>query len=48
MFHPKQSSERLEDGSLTVRFRAGGREEMEWYLDRWRDRVEEVARVRTH
>lgn len=40
VFHPKQQMERLEDGSLIVRFRAGGRQEMEWYLTRWGDRVE--------
>ena len=40
VFHPKQQTERLEDGSLMVRFRAGGRQEMEWYLVRWDDQVE--------
>lgn len=40
VFHPKQQTERLEDGSLLVRFRAGGRQEMDWYLARWGDRVE--------
>lgn len=40
VFHPKQQMERLADGSLIVRFRAGGRQEMEWYLARWGDRVE--------
>jgi predicted DNA-binding transcriptional regulator YafY len=40
VFHPKQQMERLEDGSLIVRFRAGGRQEMEWYLTRRGDRVE--------
>ena len=40
VFHPKQQMERLADGSLIVRFRAGGRQEMEWYLVRWGDRVE--------
>ncbi|WP_366914171.1 WYL domain-containing protein [Marivita sp.] len=39
MFHPKQQMERLEDGSLMVRFRAGGQQEMEWYLARWGDKV---------
>ena len=39
-FHPKQQTERLADGSLMVRFRAGGRQEMEWYLVRWGDQVE--------
>ena len=40
VFHPKQQTERMEDGSLVVRFRAGGRQEMEWYLARWGDQVE--------
>jgi len=40
VFHPKQHTERLEDGSLMVRFRAGGKQEMEWYLVRWGDQVE--------
>lgn len=40
VFHPGQRVERLADGSLVVRFRAGGRQEMEWYLARWGDRVE--------
>lgn len=39
-FHPRQQTERLEDGSLMVRFRAGGRQEMEWYLARWEGKVE--------
>lgn len=40
VFHPKQRLERPEDGSLIVRFRAGGRQEMEWYLARWGNQVE--------
>lgn len=40
VFHPKQQTARLDDGSLIVRFRAGGRQEMEWYLARWGDQVE--------
>lgn len=40
VFHPKQKTERLDDGSLIVRFRAGGQKEMEWYLARWEDKVE--------
>ena len=47
VFHPKQSMERLEDGSLVVRFRAGGRQEMEWYLARWGDRVEVRINLRS-
>lgn len=40
VFHPKQEMERRADGSLVVRFRAGGRQEMAWYLARWGDKVE--------
>ena len=40
VFHPRQETKRLSDGSLVVRFRAGGRQEMAWYLARWGDRVE--------
>lgn len=40
IFHPKQEVERLADGSLLVRFRAGGQQEMDWYLYRWGDVVE--------
>lgn len=40
VFHPKQHTERLEDGSLVVQFRAGGRQEMELYLARWGNQVE--------
>lgn len=42
VFHPKQTAERLPDGSLLVRFRAGGRQEMAWYLARWGNKVEVV------
>lgn len=42
VFHPKQTTERLPDGSLVVRFRAGGKQEMAWYLARWGDKVEVV------
>ena len=40
VFHPKQETERLADGSLLVRFRAGGLQEMAWYLVRWGGDVE--------
>lgn len=42
-FHPRQECERQPDGSLIVRFRAGGRQEMDWYLYRWGDKVEVVT-----
>jgi predicted DNA-binding transcriptional regulator YafY len=35
LFHPSQSIERNPDGSLTVRFRAGGVLEMCWHLFTW-------------
>jgi predicted DNA-binding transcriptional regulator YafY len=34
-FHPSQSMTRGADGSLTVRFRAGGMQEMCWHLFTW-------------
>lgn len=40
VFHPRQETERPPDGSLVVRFRAGGQQEMTWYLARWGDKVE--------
>lgn len=40
VFHPRQHAELLADGALLVRFRACGRQEMEWYLARWGDKVE--------
>jgi predicted DNA-binding transcriptional regulator YafY len=41
-FHPDQQSERLADGSLLVRFRAGGLQEMAWHLFSWGPAVEIV------
>ncbi|WP_181711305.1 YafY family protein [Roseovarius sp. TE539] len=40
LFHPTQEMSDEPDGSLTVRFRAGGMLEMCWHLFRWGDRVE--------
>lgn len=39
-FHPLQTSEILEDGSLVVRFSASGHLEMCWHLYAWGDQVE--------
>jgi len=39
-FHPSQSYEEQEDGSLIVRFHAGGMLEMCWHLYCWGDQVE--------
>lgn len=40
LFHPSQETERLKDGSLVVRFRAGGLLEMAWHLFTWGSEVE--------
>ncbi|CUX06853.1 putative transcriptional regulator [Agrobacterium fabacearum S56] len=42
-FHPKQTVEPQDDGSLIVRFHAAGWLEMAWYLYSWGDAVEVVA-----
>ena len=42
-FHPSQSIVREVDGSLTVRFRAGGMQEMCWHLFTWGTAVSVVA-----
>lgn len=42
-FHPTQTAEREEDGSLVVRFHAAGWLEMAWHLYQWGDRVEVLA-----
>lgn len=43
LFHPTQEMEDTPDGSLIVRFRAGGMLEMCWHLFRWGDQVEVLA-----
>jgi WYL domain len=43
LFHPSQSIEREPDGALTVRFRAGGVQEMRWHLFTWGTAVTVVA-----
>jgi len=40
LFHPSQKMRRRPDGSLEVRFRAGGLLEMAWHLYSWGDHVE--------
>ena len=47
-FHPSQSVEENEDGSLTVRFEAGGIDEMCWHLFTWGESVtvEKPVRLR--
>lgn len=48
LFHPGQTVTGNEDGSVTVRFKAGGIEEMCWHLVTWEDgvTVEKPARLR--
>lgn len=48
LFHPSQSIERGKDGTLWVRFRAGGIQEMCWHLATWGDAVvvEQPPRLR--
>lgn len=43
LFHSTQEMTNEPDGSLTVRFRAGGLREMCWHLFRWGDQVEILA-----
>lgn len=43
VFHPDQKTEINSDGSLTVRFRAGGAREMAWHLMTWGDAVEVIG-----
>lgn len=43
VFHPTQTVEELEDGSLQVSFRASGHLEMCWHLYSWGDAVEVIA-----
>ena len=43
LFHPSQSSARDPDGTLLVRFRAGGAQEMCWHLFTWGKAVTIVA-----
>lgn len=40
LFHPNQVLEPQSDGSLIVRFRAGGLLEMSWHLFTWGEEVE--------
>jgi predicted DNA-binding transcriptional regulator YafY len=43
LFHPAQTSELADDGSLIVRFNASGHLEMAWHLYSWGDAVEVLA-----
>ncbi|MDP1541672.1 MAG: WYL domain-containing protein [Polycyclovorans sp.] len=42
IFHPSQTMEWADDGSLHVRFRCGGLKEMDWHLYTWGDAVEVI------
>lgn len=42
IFHPSQKLEKKKDGSLIVRFKAGGTLEMAWHLYMWGDQVEVI------
>ena len=48
LFHPDQHTVANEDGSFTVRFKAGGLDEMCWHLFTWGDgvTVEKPVRLR--
>ncbi|MBQ8750602.1 MAG: WYL domain-containing protein [Alphaproteobacteria bacterium] len=41
-FHPSQQMTFNEDGSLTVKFRAGGAREMDWHLYTWGEHVKVI------
>jgi predicted DNA-binding transcriptional regulator YafY len=43
MFHPTQSMEEQADGSLIVRFTAGGLQEMAWHVVTWNGHLEVLA-----
>ena len=45
LFHPDQAIEEHRDGSLTVRFRAGGIDEMCWHLFTWGESVTVVTPI---
>lgn len=42
IFHPKQKLIRNLDGTLTVKFKAGGHREMDWFLYTWGDDVKVI------
>ena len=42
IFHPNQTFIENPDGSLTVKFRAGGKLEMDWFLYTWGDEVKVI------
>ena len=42
IFHPKQTMIKNPDGTLTVKFKAGGRLEMDWHLYTWGEHVKVI------
>lgn len=42
IFHPRQTMQKNEDGTLTVKFRAGGAREMDWHLYTWGNHVKVI------
>ena len=42
IFHPTQKMKENKDGSLTVKFKAGGRLEMDWHLYTWGEHVKVI------
>ena len=42
IFHPKQKMIKNPDGTLTVKFKAGGRREMDWHLYTWGNNVKVI------
>ena len=42
IFHPTQTSQMNEDGTLTVKFHAGGAREMDWHLYTWGEHVKVI------
>ena len=42
VFHPSQKLEEQKDGSLIVRFKAGGLLEMAWHVNMWGDQIEVI------
>lgn len=42
VFHPKQEMRENADGSITVKFHAGGKKEMDWFLYTWGDDVKVI------
>lgn len=45
IFHPTQTMIKNNDGSLTVKFKAGGRLEMDWHLYTWGNHVKVIKPI---